>query len=260
MKKISYLLLLLISQTGWAVGGYQSPKAMHYLTGFYFKAGIGGTIGQFDTSQTYLFDQTMIFPFTLDQSVEHQSQGTQVAGVLGFGYSYQIDALWMIGAEFTAGFTSANTSYHNYSNFDGAPILNSTVQSTLNNDFALVVKPGLAIQQRTQFYALLGARWGNFENEVSSHFEDTFFGISGDQKSSVSNYVLGFTVGIGVERLLTDHWALGLEYAYTAYGNIPSVSNDYLIELDGEFIDSVTDTLTATAAASTLLLESSYRF
>lgn len=250
MKKIIFMLMLALSQSVLAVGGYQSPKAAHYLTGFYFKGGLGGTTAQFDMSQDLLMNAPGGSAGNINQSVNHQVRGTQIAGLLGAGYAYQIDALWVIGAEFTAGFTSANGSFSNDSNLGDLYAINSDVKSTLSNDFALVVKPGLAIQQRTQFYGLLGARWGNFE--TTTHSSASISGVTVGDSSTTSNYVLGFTVGLGVERLLTNHWGLGLEYAYTSYGNIPSTRMVYASDF--------TDNASATASSSTLLLDATYRF
>jgi opacity protein-like surface antigen len=261
MNKLALVSLMMLSHSALAVGTYQSPKAMHYLTGFYAKLGLGGTIAQFDLSEDLVFEPYNNGNFIFDSSVSHHGQGTQVAGNLGVGYTYQIDALWVIGAEFTAGFTSANSSFQNYTKFDNLIYINSHTQATLNNDFALVVKPGLAIQQRTQFYALMGVRWGNFEIEQKANAQYVGSIPELGSQASASAFVAGFTVGLGVERLLTEHWGLGLEYAYTTYGNIPSVNNDTsgpsnVPGLNAEIFNSAS----GNAASNTLLLESSYRF
>lgn len=261
MNKFALVSLMILSNAACAVGTYQSPKAMHYLTGFYAKLGLGGTLAQFDLTDSLIYEPYSTSAFAFDSSVARNAQGTQVAGNIGIGYTYQVDALWVMGAEFTAGFTSANTSLQNYSNFAGLEFTNSHTQATLNNDFALVFKPGLAIQQRTQFYALIGVRWGNFDIEQKVQGELVGAPLEGPLKTSVSNFVPGFTVGLGVERLLTEHWGIGIEYAYTAYGNIPSLNNEIIIpsnlpDLNGQ----ISNSLSGTAAANTLLVETSYRF
>jgi opacity protein-like surface antigen len=258
MKKYPFILMLMINQSALAYGEYQTPKAMHYLTGFYFKAGMGGTIAQYDASQDFTDIITPSIPFSINQPVNHDAQGTQVAGTLGMGYAYQIDALWILGAEFTMGFTGANASFHNSTNANNIYILNSTSDATLYNDFALVLKPGLVIQQKTQFYALLGTRWGNFHTSTSSNV--SILGETTGESVSASNYVLGFTAGIGVERMFTDHWSLALEYAYTSYGDIPNASVNYTAAGGVLGTGEVSDEFSATAASSSLFLETRYRF
>lgn len=255
MKKLTLLMLLCM---------IESAECASYLTGFYLKGGLGGTTAEFDITQDVFLNDPDFFGSTLEinQSVNHLARGTNIAGVLGLGYTYQLDSLWVIGGEFTAGFTSANTTFHNNGNTSGGFILNNKVESKLTNDFALVVKPGLVIQQRTQFYALLGARWGNIETKSNSNTEVNFGGSSyrGNGSASASGYILGFTVGLGVERMLNEHWSLGLEYAYTAYGDIPSVTSDYTTSGTIPSHAEVTNDVTGTAAANTVILDAAYRF
>lgn len=251
MKIYPLLIMLAISPSVLASHSMTSPAPFN---GFYVTGGLGGTTGQFDLSQELVMNVSGLGVSSINQSTHHDARATQFAGILGMGYSYQLDSLWVGSLEFTAGFTGATASFHNDSNLNSVYTLNSKVESTLKNDFALVVKPGLIINRYTQFYALLGTRWGNFETKTSSQAIANTDSSSGS--NSKSAYVIGFTVGIGVERFFTDHWSLGLEYAYTTYGDIPDATNQYA----SGTIASVTNEVTGTASSNNLMLDVRYRF
>lgn len=265
MKHTRALFLLLLTPTLLMAA---NPKYKKPLQGLYLKAGVGDTIAQFDTTQTYgvsLLANNPANNQTYNIDANHQSQGTQFSGLIGIGYLYQIDALWVISGEFTANFTNAEAAYKNDLYFF-AKAYDLTSRSTFNytNDFAILIKPGLAIQQQTQFYALLGARWGNFKTttEDTSSIELIDAHASAGLSNSSSAYELGFTVGVGVERLITKNWGVALEYAYTAYSKFPSVNGSFAFDpgVNQYYYASANESVSGSAAVNTIMLEITHRF
>jgi opacity protein-like surface antigen len=244
MKK---LILLLI--------GFSAHAAQAGLfTGFYVAADVGATAATFNVDQTLI--AAVPGAVTLSRPSDLKLQGSNAAGLIGLGYAYEFDNHFVLGAEATAGLTHAENEHINELDVNAFGIqLKSTVKATLKNDFAIIFKPGYVFKEKTQFYALVGPRWGNFTTSVDTHFMFNFGSLvqnSGSDK--VSGYTLGITAGLGVQRLITDHFSAGLEYAYTSYGNIdsphtnisiPSPPNDGTV-VDDPDIDASSNTVMAT--------------
>lgn len=251
MKKFAFIPLLV------ATTSLQAQPLKHHFDGFYLKGGLGGTIAQFESNQNVVLDDELSQTI-IEQPVDHDMQGTSIAGLLGVGYSYQFDSLWVFSGEFTIGMTSANGSYDN-TQVTSPPNFSSEVKSKLLNDFAFLFKPGLVVNEKTQFYGLIGSRIGNFETTVSSEGTAPIFGTI-TNSTDKNGYTVGLTVGIGVERLITRHWGVAFEYAYTAYGNIASTTGNVTSEpAQGDYL-TLYDKVTTSAQANNLLAEFIFRF
>lgn len=252
MKNLSLVILLCVAQAGFAAKNFQ---------GFYVKGGLGATQGLFDVDQDFTYDLGTIGDVSFPLKRDFQS--TSFAGMLGFGYSYQVDSIFVLSAEFAAQFTNVENSTQNsayITTLTGPITASSQITNTLKNDFSLLLKPGIITQGKTLFYALLGPRWGNFESTIESeiNFADL---TSGSGSGSNSGYVIGFTAGVGVERIIADGFTVALEYSYTSYGNIPSASTTF--ETTPNFpgvVPTATSELNDEVSANTLMVDISYRF
>lgn len=250
MNKLSLILLLGIAQT--------SVAAPHCFKGFYVKGGLGGTRAQFEVNHDLLFEIPTVLSF--DQTITRTYNAGSLAGMLGGGYAFQSDSLWVISAEFTASF--ANASISDTTEFDLTDIglqMGSTTDATLKNDFALLLKPGLVTLGKTQFYALIGPRWGRFEtsSEASVDYRSI---LTGSGSNSNSGYVVGLTVGVGVERFIADGFGVALEYSYTSYGNIPSPSNAFETNTVSGITGTAANDVDIQASANTLMVDIIYHF
>lgn len=244
MKKLFWILCLLLNQSAYA---YST------LAGFYVRGGLGGTTGQFEISDEFTATSPQTPTIHFIKSVNYDARGTNIAGLIGLGYTYKLDQIWVLSGEFTADFTSVNGTKSNKASITALTpqmTLDGKVTTTLTNDFALLVKPGIAIHQKTQFYALIGPRWGNFETKLKESYQ-IVGGPAGSFSTKNSAYQLGLTVGLGVERLMSEFFGVGLEYTYTAYGDIPTTSVE--LTYAGEEV-------TGSLSANTVLAYFSYRF
>lgn len=215
--KYSALLILLMS-TGIA-------QANTYFSNFYATGGLGGTMARFKINQ----DLEMNSPGNVFVSlpIHQKEEGTAAAGLLGLGYSHQFKSKIALAGEITAGLTGAKIAHRNVQTVsETAFILSSHLDAKLKNDFALLFKPGYVIHHKTQMYGLIGPRWGNFDSTLKSSYSATIGApASGGAEDSASGYKLGFTLGLGLQRMLDEHFSASIEYAYTSYGEIERLRN-----------------------------------
>jgi opacity protein-like surface antigen len=241
MKKLNFFLLAIL---------VPSAQASALYTGFYATGAIGTTqlysnIDQpFDVSVPGTID-TIVFPS------EGNVQDSDIAGWIGLGYSHQFHNHFVLGAEATAGFTDVETVYQHKMVINAGTFM-SKISTELTNDFALLFKPGYVIG-RTQMYALVGPRWGNFESKQATELQDM---IVTDKSSS---YQIGITAGVGIEHLLTNHLSLGLEYAYTSYGTVDSLETTGNIDVNG-FPAIFTDHADIETATNNVVAQLTYHF
>jgi opacity protein-like surface antigen len=260
MRKLACLLMCLGAYTANAdMGETQAPqtKAPKYhkakkvsmeatnpFTGFYISAGLGGTNAVFDTNELLQIgnvDGDPAEPIGVAFPFEEDLYQNSAAAMVGLGYSYQFDMGFVLGIEATANYTNAKVTNTNTTQ-TGIPLLaaiqiENTLTAQLTNDFALLFKPGFMLTKSTQLYALVGPRWGNIETSISDNLSGVLLDgfISFDEFSfpnsvSESGYVLGITAGLGIEQMITDHLSVGLEYAYTSYGDLDTPSSNIFFD------------------------------
>jgi opacity protein-like surface antigen len=241
MKRIVCILFLILSQ---------HSHAYSTFSGFYLKGGLGGTSGQFELSQELTLTDPQTPGINFTKTVNHDLIDTNVAGLVGIGYTHKMDQIWVLSGEFTAGFTSLNADIVNTLNATSIITDNGKIVASFTNDFSLLAKPGITIHRKTQFYVLIGPRWGNIETKLKENYA-ILGGTPGSFKLQNAQYMVGLTVGLGMERLLTEYFGIGLEYAYTAYGNLTALNAE---------APYAAEELTGSVSTNNLLLYFSYRF
>jgi len=202
-----------------------------------------------------------IFGFSANDTVTFSESlelfEANMTGYIALEYAYQFDNGVVLGLAATAGFDSLE--FNNTIKVDDKPVVDdtsagdtfttlstasSTLKAELENDFAILFKPGWVIRSNTLIYALVGPRWGNFETKLSSTYNNAGTAVlkSGvdcftpgclngawdetlSDDSSNSEYEIGVTAGLGIRQVVSDHFQLGLEYAYTHYGDLDSLQN-----------------------------------
>jgi opacity protein-like surface antigen len=114
----------------------------------------------------------------------------------------------------------------------------------------------------TLFYGILGPRWGNFATSTSSFFEsDTGIPVIANPYGKTSGYKVGFTAGLGMQQMLSDHLQISFEYAYTNYGNINTPNVVGLAYMAGTPTgETVTNLTTIKSHANTGLFAISYQW
>jgi opacity protein-like surface antigen len=270
MKRLTLLCIspLVLANVAFA-GGMNTPAYKHearphhhhtaprYFNGFSITGAVGGIAAEVDAAQNVLgrsetevmsIEGTDIFS-SLTSSDNLELTETNVAGLVGIEYAFQFHNGFLMGIAATAGFnyvdvdntvttsdfTYLNDEDTNYINYNNADV---TLKAKLDNDFAILFKPGFVVRENTLIYALVGPRWGNFHTTLSSSYnnnggidcdspDDCDSGWNGTLTDSASNskYQVGITAGVGIRQVIADHVMLGLEYAYTHYGDLDELLN-----------------------------------
>lgn len=170
--------------------------------------------------------------YTSDQMIDQVLQGTGGFGTVAAGYDRRSGNVVLGGfADLSFGSVSASTSVTDNTHsridelnvdFPATATLSHVV--SMSNDATLGARVGFLANDKTLFYALGGFSLANVN--VSSKLDVTH-GLD----SALSNFSLGtsyqgwkpgFTVGTGVEFVLSEHLTLQAEYRYSNYGNIQS--------------------------------------
>ncbi len=234
----------------------------NHFTGFSVTGAIGGIVGELDANQNFFGESfagdnaegEVEYGFSSDNAVADSDNlelfEANVAGLIGIEYAYQFNNGFLLGVAATAGFNNVdfnntlNVNDQSFVNDDGDTFFNfstasTTLEAELENDFALLFKAGFVVRQNTLFYALVGPRWGNFETTLSSSYNnnggafcagpfdcDNGWDSTLTDSESNSEYQLGVTAGLGVRQVVSDHFMIGLEYAYTHYGDLDSLDNE----------------------------------
>lgn len=200
-----------------------------YFDGVMVGGAIGATAAQFQTSQKIHYDLSG----TVSQSQETNLFANTPTVLVSIGYSYQADNAFTVGGYFTAAYSNAQYTDNRPFSVSSPSValdLETKTTSQFTNDFALLIKGGYVWQRTTHFYGMAGPRWGNFNTQVKTEYllvEDSVE-FSGSEKSSASGYILGYTMGLGVQQLLTERYSWALEYAYTTYGALDTPSTEFV--------------------------------
>lgn len=189
--KILALFAVLLPVTSYAEG----------FDGMYVGAAIGGAMAK-DSGTGY-------------DSVTHALTGfknkTEPDGVLfglRAGYGKLLSNKLLLGVE--VGYEKRNNSDSVIQEMNGVPVPFYPKATKLSGVTTALARVGYAFAPRTAAYALVGVS----AVKVSRKYEA--IGIDSESHSSRKN---GWTVGAGVEHLLSKNFSAGLEYRFSDYGS-----------------------------------------
>lgn len=246
MKKLSFLCFALSTQMAYA--------APHF-NGFYASAGAGSIWMNSEIKHGLVVGEPSNFMVETPSTIHIESGGA--IGFVGAGYTHQFQNHMTLGTEVTAGFSNVAVTHRSESMLGSIGVtLSGKVEVKEHNDFALLFKPGYVIKGHTHFYGLVGPRWGNLDTNLSTIFINELGTTYA--KDTESGYQLGITAGVGLEHMLTQNLSLGLEYAYTSYGSIPSLytSNSAVLIAD----TTINDNADIEVSTNTFMAQLSYHF
>lgn len=214
--KTKVLLLLCV--------GFQSVAlaASPSFSGFYASLDLGGS-----QSLAKVNKQTVAntLPAGMIQTIfSENDEATNVSALAGLslGYNKRFNQHLIVGVEARAHFNSLKTTLESHrrevtSQFSQKGFL----ETKLRNDFALLAKVGAALNDKTSFYGLIGASFGNIKKSARGDYSHNVGVIlQSSIQSEKSSYETGFTVAIGSEYFVTPCMSMGLEYNYTNYGSL----------------------------------------
>lgn len=206
MKRLSLLCLFLCTQ--------QAQASVGAFEGFFETVAGGGILMNAEAQQSPAVNVPANIHVAMD--VDSHQNATSGAGYVGLGYGFQFSHVWFLGLELTAGLEHAKVEYEQKSFFGGNDF-SGNVETLLEYDFALLIKPGYVVHHNTLIYGLMGPRWGHFEDTASVLIDTHGFGVFDDAQTN-KEFRVGITAGAGITHKFSRHFSAGLEYAYTSYG------------------------------------------
>lgn len=171
---------------------------------WYAAASAGIFQGLFNTQFN---DQTDMIPNNFRQPVTQNSY----TGALAVGYSQTCGNGYFCGGELSLG----GATYH--ANF-GAGAASAAFTNTIgiNGNLDLAFIPGFLVTETIALYGKAGLSYACITSDVNSPtgFTPVFVNVSSTQRA------LGAVLGVGIEKILSQHSTLFLEYAYHDYGTV----------------------------------------
>ncbi len=196
--------------------GEVAPIPAYSWTGIYLGGNVGGKWGKYSESVTT--DSTFIAPFLPSlpgQSVSFTTHPGSFTGGIQLGYNKQYRSM-LFGVE---------------GDLNAMSLTEKEVLGTTSGD---IYVPGDSFRTRSYWQSSLRLRLGLIEQNwlfyvtggaglADMKIKADFVQVSTDSVTlpattgSSSRFMLGGTIGAGVEYALGNHWTLGGEYRYTAY-------------------------------------------
>jgi len=233
------------------------------FTGFFLNLGGGDIIASFDSQE----EMAISIP-TILNIVDNDNKNLYDAsslGSFGLGYKQQITPYFVIGLTATADIEDAKISNNkSFQETMSQLQVSKNLTAKLKNTFALLIKPSFIIARKNLLYVLVGPRWGNFRVLTkASYSQNLGFGniMTNILDTHNSGYKVGIAAGLGVEQYFCHGISLGLEYAFTSYGNIP-ISNapNTLITVNGAALGTAKNKVKIKAYSNAVLVNFGYLF
>ena len=217
-------ILALVVSTGMAnAGGYAEPQpyvpiapapqpepVADYFSGFHVYGGL--TVGS--NNYDIVGDGVFAFPFIdaddtdLDFDFDLPDLGGEGAGaIIGAGYDFRVGSQAVIG-----GFLDYSaTDINNDTSLDvsGLADVDASIDFKQTSQWTLGARAGFTPSASTLVYGLVGYSRGEFEGDLQGDAE--FLGDDYDFD------VDGYSLGAGIETMVTENVSLKLEYRYTKY-------------------------------------------
>lgn len=190
-------------------------------TGWYIGVNVGGSWG--NSSTTYTGTGTDFVPFTTSQSMDGVLGGGQI------GYNWQFNNNWVLGAEAdiqgtgqsgTAAFPPVTTTF-GVGNIAATTIASTgSLKQSLPWFGTLRARLGVNPTPTWLLYMTGGLAYGEIDSTASfSTTVTTPVGSTTFAAASSSNVTrAGWTIGAGVEGVISGAWTAKLEYLYMDFG------------------------------------------
>jgi outer membrane immunogenic protein len=211
-------------------------------TGFYLGAGIGARSSQVDgnVSPSSLEILRNCGPSIACTGEPLNDTAFRISPY--FGYNYQFATQWLAGIEGDVGFGSKTTT------IAGVFGPNSGITTNFGNSDSFAVKTawdasvrgrlGYLVTPSFLVYGTGGAAWQHLETTSTCMSSPTFCfpgAAAGGYTPTVSDSMtkLGFTVGVGVETMLSRNWIVRGEYRYADFGTITNTETHACVSSGG---------------------------
>jgi outer membrane immunogenic protein len=186
-------------------------------------------------------------------------------GIYG-GYNWQVAPLWIVGIEGDVAWAKNNKNHAGIPGGwtptgPGSPGLDSSnVKETW--DAGIRGRLGFLINPSVLLFAAGGASWSKLE--ASAHCGSPWtvgYCLGGGPfigtTETISKTMTGWTVGGGIEWMLTSHWLVRGEYRYTQYGTL---SGTFFPGFNGANLNGDALSASVNLNTHTALLGAAYKF
>ena len=209
-----YLIAGVLSVLPFAASAADMPvKAPAYVapvswTGFYIGAGVGLRA----TDSTWTTTSTSYIGLTSDTS--RPTSGDAFRFAVHGGYNYQFAPQWVAGIEGDWGWANKTVTV------TGSPAPGTfnfaadSIAVKTGYDASLRARAGYLLTPMTMLYATGGAAWQQLE--AQRNVPVSF--CCGPFSTSASTVRSGWTVGGGLEAMITRNWLVRAEYRYADFG------------------------------------------
>jgi outer membrane immunogenic protein len=188
----------------------QQPIFTPSWTGFYIGGQVGYAHGDWGSSPLF----ADIGPFVTGVPVGKTS-GDGITGGLHVGYNYQMSN-WVVGVEADFNWPSINNNSSTALNPGTFLALAYNTAAKVDHYGTVRARLGYAAMPNTLLYVTGGWAYGETKTDITGY--DVFSGGVPFTTSSSQTHS-GWTVGAGVNYMLTANWILGAEYKHIDLGS-----------------------------------------
>jgi outer membrane immunogenic protein len=197
-------------------------------TGAYVGLGLGGRMLDADWRTTEIFAPGggLIPFFFTDPDSSLSSTAFRVSGYAG--YNWQINPTWLLGVEADLGW--ADNKDKELSRIPGLGFLGagtgSFAEVSGSWDASVRLRGGMLLTPSTLGYLTGGVAFQHLEATATCPFTDGWVcnPVFGTQSFSSSTTRTGWTLGVGVEAMLSEHWLARVEYRYSDFDDFSFVA------------------------------------
>jgi outer membrane immunogenic protein len=198
---------------------YKAPAAVPVSdwTGFYVGASVGG---RWDSSvwTTTSLEGPGFPPDPFDNPHRFTDGSLRAGGYLG--YNWQVSPSWVVGIEGDFAWADNNSSAASIPGASGASGTGDTASVKDTWDGGIRGRVGYLINPTLMLFGTGGVSW--LHSEASAHC-GTNLGWCADSNlgrtDTASSTVAGWTIGGGLEAMLTPNWLVRGEYRYSRYNS-----------------------------------------
>jgi outer membrane immunogenic protein len=204
------------------------PRYGHDWSGFYIGAGVGGRWTDVEWTTTGLGEGTVsAVPFATNNPASFDQSGSRISGYAG--YNWQVSR-WVLGVEADVGWSDTRKTRTGIPGTLAvvSPAVTDTASVSEEWDASIRGRLGFLVTPELLLYGTAGVAWTRRDANASCASQlapvswcvprpDSAVGQPRFQ--SVTENIIGWTAGGGLEWKLASNWTLRGEYRYADYGS-----------------------------------------
>jgi outer membrane immunogenic protein len=191
-----------------------APDEAFSWTGVHVGVGGGAGYNLYDVQSDALFEKDFILKESQAMSIDADLGKWYAFGTGEIGADYQFDSSPIVVGFLVSydlnGDTSANAEA--FTEEDDGDFSQSSVEAELDDSLFVGGRLGFVLNDTTLLYGLGGYTWVDGKVKAHHEFDELFF--SGESSINEKDSVDGWTLGAGLETMLTEMFSIKLEYRH----------------------------------------------